>query len=196
MHFCFRNSLFIDYRHFDAANIAPRYEFGFGLSYTEFKYDKLSIVQNVIPKDPFTRVGADWLAGTPVASSSTAFWLHVPAYNVTFTVENTGTVAGTEIPQLYLHFPVNAGEPPSVLRGFSDIELQPGEVQSVTITLSRYDLSIWDVVNQTWMLAKGAYSVSVGASSRDLRLNGNIDFGGSALQGIGTPPRKKAKKAS
>ena len=89
-------------------------------------------------------------------------------------LENTGAIAGTEIPQVYLHFPMNSGEPPSVLRGFSDIELQPGEGQNVTITLSYYDLSIWDIVNQSWMRAKGKYSVSVGASSRDFRLNGNI----------------------
>ncbi len=100
--------------------------------------------------------------------------MHRPAFNVTFQVENTGAIAGTEIPQVYLHFPVNAGEPPSVLRGFADVELQPGEGQSVTITLSRYDLSIWDVVSHSWIRATGTYSLSVGASSRDFRLNGNI----------------------
>jgi hypothetical protein len=181
MHFGFRDSLFIDYRHFDAANIAPRYEFGFGLSYTQFKYDKLSIVQNIIPGDPYTQVEAEWAAITPVVEpsrigASTALWLHLPAINVTFTVQNTGTVAGTEIPQVYLHFPVNAGEPPSVLRGFTDVELQPGETHYVVIPLSRYDLSYWDVVSQSFMRAKGTYSISVGASSRDFRLNGNIPF--------------------
>jgi len=94
------------------------------------------------------------------------FYSVLAAFTVTFLVENRGAVAGTEIPQLYLHFPVNAGEPPSVLRWFSDVELQPGEGQNVTITLSRYDLSVWDVVNQSWMRASGTYSVSVGASSQ------------------------------
>ncbi|KAI9466578.1 beta-glucosidase [Lactarius psammicola] len=170
----YAEGLFIDYRHFDAANIAPRYEFGFGLSYTEFKYDKLSIIQNIVEKDPDTQRQANWAAGQPLVGASVAAWMHRPAFNVTFQVENTGTVAGTEIPQVYLHFPVNAGEPPSVLRGFMDIELQPGEAQSVTICLSRYDLSIWDVVSQSWVRAMGTYSLSVGASSRDFRLNGNI----------------------
>jgi len=170
----YAEGLFIDYRHFDAANIAPRYEFGFGLSYTQFKYSLLSIVPNTVANDPYTKFEADWAAGTPVVGASTAFWMHFPAFNVTFTVENAGVVAGTEIPQLYLHFPVSAGEPPSVLRGFSDVELQSGESQTVEITLSRYDLSVWDVVNQSWMRASGTYSVSVGASSRDFRLNGNI----------------------
>ena len=79
-----------------------------------------------------------------------------------------------QIPQLYLHFPAQAEEPPSVLRGFTDVDLQPGESKVVSITLSRYDLSIWDVVSQSWMRVRGTHSVSVGASSRDLRLKGKI----------------------
>ncbi|KAH9003047.1 glycoside hydrolase family 3 protein [Lactarius hatsudake] len=170
----YSEGLFIDYRHFDAANIAPRYEFGFGLSYTKFKYSDLSIVKNVFPNDPYTLFEDAWLAGKPAQTHSTDLWLHIVAFKVTFTVQNTGAVAGTEIPQVYVHFPVTAGEPPSVLRGFWDIELQPGEKQSVTISLSRYDLSYWDVVHQAYLRAMGTYSLSVGASSRDFRLNGNI----------------------
>ena len=77
-----------------------------------------------------------------------------------------------QISQVYLHFPVGAGEPPSVLRGFTDVELQPGESQRVNVTLSRYDLSVWDVPSQSWMRALGTYFLSVGASSRNFRLNG------------------------
>jgi beta-glucosidase len=73
-----------------------------------------------------------------------------------------------------LHFPVQAGEPPSVLRGFKDVDLQPGESKTVSIKLSRYDLSIWDVTGQSWMRAEGTYFLSVGTSSRDLRLKGKL----------------------
>ncbi|KAH9010571.1 glycoside hydrolase family 3 protein [Lactarius pseudohatsudake] len=166
----YSEGLFVDYRHFDAANIAPRYEFGFGLSYTTFEYSSLSISPVVGGQD---QDGA--LEPSPqVVGSSTALWLHRPAFSVSFTVKNTGAVAGTEIPQVYLHSPARAGEPPSVLRGFTDVDLQPGQAQSVTITLSRYDLSIWDVVSQSWIRPSGSYSLSVGASSRDFRLKGNI----------------------
>ena len=106
--------------------------------------------------------------------SSTAAWLHRPAFSVTFKVKNTGTLEGSEIPQVYVHFPAGAGEPPSVLRGFTDVDVKPGKTQSVTITLSRYDLSIWDVVSQSWVRPAGKFSLSVGASSRDFRLNGKI----------------------
>ena len=169
--------MFIDYRHFDAASITPRYEFGFGLSYTTFEYSSLSISPVVGGQDQERALEANWAASKPsprVVGSSTALWLHRPAFSVSFIVKNTGAVTGTEIPQVYLHFPVRAGEPPSVLRGFTDVDLQPGEAQDVTITLSRYDLSIWDVVSQSWIRPAGSYSVSVGASSRDFRLNGKI----------------------
>jgi len=79
-----------------------------------------------------------------------------------------------KIPQLYLHFPASSGEPTSVLRGFSNVELQPAEKQTVAITLSRYDLSIWDVERQGWRRPDGEIGVTVGASSRDGRLKGSV----------------------
>jgi hypothetical protein len=79
-----------------------------------------------------------------------------------------------KISQVYLHFPSGAGEPPSVLRGFTDVELQPGESTTVNVTLSRYDLSVWDVPSQTWVRAPGTYSLSVGTSSRDFRLKSTL----------------------
>jgi beta-glucosidase len=66
------------------------------------------------------------------------------------------------------------GEPPSVLRGFTDVDLRPGESKTVCVTLSRYDLSMWDVTSQSWTRAAGTYTLSVGASSQDLRLKGEI----------------------
>jgi len=112
---------------------------------------------------------------TPIAEgSSRAFWLHRPAFTVSFTVENSGSVFGGEIPQLYVNFPDSAGEPPSVLKGFTNTELSPGDKNDVSITLSRYDLSIWDVVQQGWKKPQGQISITVGASSRDARLKGYL----------------------
>ena len=79
-----------------------------------------------------------------------------------------------QIPQLYLHFPSEAGEPPNVLRGFDDILLEPSESKVVTLALSRYHLSIWDTGAQGWRKPRGTFAFSVGASSRDFRLNGTI----------------------
>ena len=93
-------SLFVDYRHFDAANIVPRYEFGFGLSYTQFRYSGLSIARVNGAQDQDQQLEANWLAAKPGpqgVGASTALWLHRPAYNVSFAVKNTGNVAGTEV---------------------------------------------------------------------------------------------------
>ena len=93
-------SLYVDYRHFDAANIAPRFEFGFGLSYTSFQYSDLIITPVEDDQDQDWQLEANWLAGQPGpqgVGSSTALWLHRPAFSVSFTVQNTGQVAGTEV---------------------------------------------------------------------------------------------------
>ena len=100
--------------------------------------------------------------------------MHRPLLDVTFNVQNTGRLAGTEIPQLYVEYPPGSGEPPKVLRGFTDITLLPGQTQTVTITLSRFDLSIWDVPSQSWMRAAGTYNLAIGASSRTFKMNGQL----------------------
>ncbi|KAG6374229.1 glycoside hydrolase superfamily [Boletus reticuloceps] len=173
----YTEGLFIDYRWFDAQNITPRYEFGFGLSYTTFNYSNLAITPIASTDNPETALIQNWANGgaTPIAEgSSTALWLHMPAFQVTFDVANTGSSYGGEIPQLYLHHPTSAMEPPSILKGFTNVELQPGQTCQASITLSRYDLSIWDVVRQGWAKPNGTIDFSVGASSRDFRLSGAI----------------------
>ncbi|KAJ3747013.1 glycoside hydrolase family 3 protein [Lentinula detonsa] len=179
----------IDYRWFDAKNITPRFEFGFGLSYTTFEYSNLSIVK--VPRvgdadadedDGEEDDEARWDAGkaTRIAEgSSTALWLHRPAYNVTFEVTNTGDVYGGDIPQIYIHHPPSAGEPPSILRGFTNVEVGAGESAVVSILLSRYDLSIWDVEQQGWRRGDGGeggggIGLTVGVSSREGRLYGVV----------------------
>lgn len=79
-----------------------------------------------------------------------------------------------QIPQLYVNFPSSSGEPPSVLKGFTHVELSPKDTAQVNITLSRYDLSIWNVVDQGWQRPNGTIQVTVGASSRDNRLSGIV----------------------
>ncbi|KAH7904316.1 glycoside hydrolase family 3 protein [Hygrophoropsis aurantiaca] len=173
----YSEGLMIDYRHFDAANIEPRFEFGYGLSYTKFEYSNVAVSPVTSSDKAQQDLVSAWQEGkaSPIAEgSSTALWLHEPAFKVTFNVKNTGSVSGTEIPQLYIHHPVDAGEPPSVLKGFTDVVLNPGETKAVSITLSRYDLSIWDVVAQGWSKPQGKIAFSVGASSRKFKLKSVI----------------------
>ncbi|KAK7462212.1 hypothetical protein VKT23_007817 [Stygiomarasmius scandens] len=176
----YNEGLLIDYRWFDAKNIAPRFEFGFGLSYTTFKYSNLHI--STIPF--YSGSSSDqaaisrWQSHHPTLiqeGSSTAAWLHVPAYRISFTITNSGPVKGGEIPQVYIEHPPSAGEPPRVLKGFTNVdEVGPGERRHVTVFLSRYDVSVWDVEGQGWVLPRGRVGVVVGASSRDERVRGAL----------------------
>ncbi|KAM5538168.1 hypothetical protein V8D89_008055 [Ganoderma adspersum] len=154
----------IDYRHFDAANIEPRFEFGFGLSYTTFSYSNLKI-------NGSTAGGSRQSLGP---GSSLDPWLHDPVVTVSFTLTNTGAKAGTEVPQLYTSPPASAKQAPNNLKGFDAIFLQPGQSKTVTFELSRYDFSYWDVVSQSWQIATGQTGISVGSSSRNLKLKGSI----------------------
>jgi beta-glucosidase len=162
----FTEGLYIDYRAFDAKNITPRYEFGYGLSYTTFAYANLTVqsMQNV-NTSPFPSSSVPIVQG-----GHPELWQIL--YQATVTITNTGKVAGHEVAQLYLGVP-NA--PQKQLRGFERVgSLQPGESQKVEFALDRRDLSIWNVTAQAWELQKGRYSVRVGASSRDLRVESEI----------------------
>lgn len=94
---------------------------------------------------------------------------------MTARVTNSGGVAGAEVPQLYITLPASApSTPPRQLRGFAKLKLAPGASGTATFPLRRRDLSYWDVGRQNWVVPSGSFGVSVGASSRDIRLTGTI----------------------
>jgi beta-glucosidase len=160
----YTEGLLIDYKHFDAANITPRFEFGFGLSYTTFKYSNLEISGSV----------AGGKRQAPGPGSALDPWLHQQVISVRFSIKNSGDVAGYEIPQLYLTLPDSAKSAPLNLKGFDSVLLSPGQSKTVEMTLTRLDLSIWNTVTQQWEVPSGKIQISIGASSRDLRLKGTI----------------------
>jgi beta-glucosidase len=159
----FAEGIYVDYRHFDAKNIAPRFEFGFGLSYTTFSYANLSIspVRNAST--------AAYPSGAVVTGGQADLWDVL--IRVSADVQNTGNLSGAEVAQLYVGIP-NA--PARQLRGFEKPSLNASETATVRFELTRRDLSVWDVVAQRWLLQAGTYGVFVGASSRILPLGGNI----------------------
>lgn len=94
---------------------------------------------------------------------------------VTATIKNTGSIAGAEIAQLYLTLPASAPlSPPKQLRGFEKLRLGEGESAVATFNLRRKDLSYWDVASQNWIVPAGTFTVKVGASSRNLALEGSL----------------------
>jgi len=90
-------------------------------------------------------------------------------------VANTGSLEGGEVVQLYLAYPLQAGEPPKVLRRFEKIHPKPGETHTVSFTLHERDVSIWDVSQHDWSLSYGMFVAFVGASSRDIRVMGTFN---------------------
>lgn len=162
----FTEGVYIDYRHFDLKDITPRYEFGFGLSYTTFDYSNLKISQTNSSTESYP-TGAVALGGQK------DLWDEL--VTVTADVTNSGGVDGKEVAQLYLGIP---GEdvPVRQLRGFEKPSIAAGETATVTFTLTRRDLSVWDVAAQKWLLQAGDYTVEVGRSSRDLPLKGTFSI--------------------
>ncbi|KIN00041.1 glycoside hydrolase family 3 protein [Oidiodendron maius Zn] len=158
----FTEGMYIDYRAFDAKNITPRYEFGFGLSYTTFFYSNLQI-------DCIACVGtrsiAEYPAGAILEGGMEDLWDVL--VKVTATVENSGSADGAEVSQLYLGIP---GAPVRQLRGYSKEAIPPGKRVTVEFDLTRRDLSVWDTTRQSWKLQSGTYTVYVGGSSRNLPL--------------------------
>lgn len=158
----FSEGVYVDYRAFDAKNITPRYEFGFGLSYNSFEFSDLASTKA-------TNVSTDsYPTGEVLEGGQVDLWDVVAT--VSATVTNTGNATGAEVAQLYVGI---AGGPVRQLRGFEKPVLEPGQSATVEFPLTRRDLSTWDVTAQKWLLQKGDYPLR-GSSSRELPLTGTL----------------------
>lgn len=155
----YAEGVYIDYRHFDAKGIEPRFEFGFGLSYTTFEYSGGTV------RGAASSQGNN--LSQRVITTTDSIW--DTAATVTATITNTGGHAAEEVAQLYVGIP---GGPARQLRGFDKVRLAPGQSADVSFELTRRDLSAWDVGAQAWVLQPGRYDLYVGSSSRDIRWKG------------------------
>ncbi len=142
----FSEGIFVGYRWFDKKKTDPLFPFGFGLSYSRFSYSGLHIAHA-------TDGGLD----------------------VSFNLKNTGSVAGNEIPQIYIgepeHRPANAEFAVRALCGFDRVHLNAGESKAVAIHVPLRSLQYWSIASDRWSTVPGPRRVYVGESSRDLRLN-------------------------
>jgi beta-glucosidase len=151
LHTEYAEGIYVGYRHYDRAGIAPLFPFGHGLSYTKFDYSDLKITPDKI--GPGRRV------------------------QVSMTVKNSGQRAGAEVVQLYLHQgKSSADRPPQELKGFRRVMLTPGQSQTVTFTLDARAMSFYSVAKHAWVAEPSAFDVLVGASSRDIRLKGSFEL--------------------
>jgi beta-glucosidase len=158
-HVRYGEGVFVGYRGYDALGLPVSYPFGHGLSYTSFDYADLTATVTGIAEDDTLTVA------------------------VTCMVTNTGKRPGKEVVQLYVTDPESsARRPPRELKGFTKTTtLAPGESQTVTFHLHSRDLSYWSVRQHRWVLEGGPFRLSVGASSRDLRLTTTIEVSAPPL---------------
>jgi beta-glucosidase len=145
----------VGYRYYDATDETPLFPFGYGLSYTSFRFGGLSISSRAVQN----------ATSNPGASSCRCNGQSTREVTVSATVTNTGQVAGSDVAQLYLDDPAAAGEPPRQLKGFQKVTLSPGQSTTVHFTLSGHDLSYWDDAANGWVVPDGQFGVYVGDSS-------------------------------
>lgn len=139
----YKDGIWVGYRYFNSKKIKTAYPFGYGLSYTRFKYKGLKL-------------------------SSTDFKDKISA---SVTIINTGNTAGREVVQLYVSAPQGSlTKPESELRAFAKTRLlKPGTSQTLNFELTAKDLASYNVESNSWITAAGKYTVKVGASSIDIR---------------------------
>jgi len=140
---------FHGYRRLDRDGATPLFPFGHGLSYTSFAYDELRISPSTIAANGHVRISAR--------------------------VTNTGARRGAEVAQLYVGAQGSAVERVvRELRGFTRLELAPGESRRIAFDLRAAELAYWDTPSAGWIVEPLTYRVEVGASSRDLPLQGGF----------------------
>ncbi len=136
--------LFIGYRYYDAKEMPVLFPFGFGLSYTTFAYSN------------------------PRVSART--FKDEDGVTVTVDVTNTGSMAGKEIVQVYVHdHEAGLVRPEKELKGFAKVELKPGETKSVSVTLDFRAFAFWHPEFKQWVTESGNFDLLIGASSADIR---------------------------
>jgi beta-glucosidase len=142
----YNEGILAGYRWYDEHHQEPLFPFGFGLSYTTFRFSDLRVSRN-----------GDTL-------------------KIELAVKNVGTRPGSDVVQVYVGEPAAAEEAPSQLKGFAKVALRAGEQKHVTIALPVKSLAWWNDHSHRWELSAGNYEFKIGESSRDFRLHGHLSL--------------------
>ena len=138
----YNEDIFVGYRYADTKGVKPLFAFGHGLSYTTFKYGKLTADKKKTTGD----------------------------ITFTITVQNTGKRDGAEVVQLYIHDEQSSlPRPYKELKGFQKVFLKAGEAKTITFHISKNDLSFFQPEQHAWVAEKGVFKALVGASSADIK---------------------------
>jgi beta-glucosidase len=147
----FSEGLCVGYKWYDEHGIEPLFPFGHGLSYSTFNLSSLDITM---------------LNSTSANSTSSIV--------ATTLLTNTGAVAGKQVVQLYVSYPVSANEPPKLLKGFEKVYLEAEETSEVSFLVEKKDLMIWDEKTEDWAFVSGKYTLRVGFSAGDIVLEKDV----------------------
>jgi beta-glucosidase len=144
----YSEGIFVGYRYLDQNNLKPSFSFGFGLSYTSFRFENFSL--KALPDNN---------------------------YLISVDVTNTGKRAGSEVVQLYLgDESCSVPRPKKELKAFGRVTLEPGEKQTVVLRLNSKSFAFYDVQSKEWITEKGFYNLMLGNSSRDIKFNQRIEI--------------------
>jgi beta-glucosidase len=142
----YEDGIYVGYRHFEKNNIQPLFPFGFGLSYTTFKYNDLKLSSKEITQND--------------------------KLTVTLNVKNTGNVKGSEVVQLYVKdVQSTVDRPVKELKAFKKVSLNPGEEKTVELTIDKKAFSFFDLKTKEWVAENGEFEILIGSSSQDIKLN-------------------------
>lgn len=147
----YEEGIYVGYRYYNTFHVKPAYPFGYGLSYTDFKFSNLSLVSKTVDK----------------------------TVTATLTVTNTGKVAGKEVVQLYVTAPSGKLDKPSEeLKAFAKTGLlKPGQSETISFVLTPSDLASFNTATTSWVADAGTYTIKVGASSTDIRQTAGFVLG-------------------
>jgi beta-glucosidase len=158
----YREGIFTGYRGHQQQGTKPVFPFGFGLSYTTFRYGNLAVRPLPRSQPPASNVAAS--QSTPRQTP------RQPLYEVTFDLTNTGQRKGAEVAQLYVTpAPTQVPRPKRELKGFARVELNPGETRHVTLTLDARSFAYFDTSTQRWRAESGRYGIELARSTDDVQ---------------------------
>ena len=141
--------IYVGYRYYEKRALKPRYAFGHGLSYTSFEYSDIRVSATRC------RLGDD--------------------FNVSLCIRNTGSIAGAEVVQLYIHDGHSRlPRPVKELKGFKKVFLEPGEEKEVIFSLGERDFQYYDTLYDGWIADSGEFGILVGSASDDIRLEASV----------------------
>jgi beta-glucosidase len=145
----YNEGLFVGYRYYDKKKMNVAFPFGYGLSYTTFDYQSISLSKKTI-RD-------------------------TEEVTVTVKIKNSGKRKGKEVVQLYVANYQNTEFPEKELKGFEKIELMSGETGEVTFTLNKRSFAHWDTEHHAWRVLGERYAILAGPHSRSLSLKDGLD---------------------